>query len=1012
MSTSQLIDHVRQEVPERSRSAQNDLEREVEAALVIGAALPDGNPGALRLRAHRFVRGGWKFHRCLNPACGKVYPLGEERCSDCNHQTAPLYLCRSCGADYLRVVGDVEEGPLRPSAVEEDGPEWMICHPEKFDSLVAPEDDDDPAEPTGRAPVRRADRVPEQIRQRPVLEGSLDPNTLQFSSNAEDYSLRVTLLPARARCVCCGGTAGSRNVITPVSLGTSAAVKVLGEGLTEILDQANRDRPGHDGKERLLLFSDSRQDAAHQARFIIFASRYDRLRRRLVQLLGREGTLTLKRAVELLGDAAVQARDNPHVREETGFIHDEALDRIRAWEEAPLLDEIAINAGYRATLINLGLASVIYHRLGEYVQTQGRAPADLLGISLDALEYLCITLLDEIRTRGALSREMLRYHPAHPSCPEYSKLAEWERKIKTPQGYAAGADGNPVAFRVAAEIQPGIKCHNAWRRPSGGGRSPSLERILRHVVSHFGGREPHADEMVEVLLFLKRGNFLVPVELFGARNRTKLLQVDAETVRLEYVMEATRRHCGVCGYVRSSVAAKMPCPRCHGQLVPWSDTDVFANRWVKLITKPAHLPLVAGEHTAQITTQDRAVLEELFKAPAGESSINVLACSPTLEMGIDVGGLDAVVLRNIPPRSDNYAQRGGRAGRRTRVGLVVSYARSTPHDQYFFDKPREMIAGEVPAPAVSLGNRDVIIRHLFAIAFGAAEPGLAGRMVDYVSPKGDVNQDVVDQLVAAVSAKVDHTVSVAQEAWKSDVLDRAGLSSAQLRRYLDELPARIKHVIDCTALHVKELYQAVAYFAEGLDRQHVANHASDMIKRLLGISQHQERDSGVADDTSAGYPLRRFAEFGILPGYEFPTEPAALRLWGDDHEEDPVTVIRRFGIGQLQPDASVCARSRRWKVIGLDTASPWNQRTEGPVQSYRVCRLCRLRFHSDQPSCPRCKNADPGQPLPGYEFAGFFASKNESPILDEEERYAERNLVRTYPQWDGSVAARFGVGPN
>ena len=100
---------------------------------------------------------------------------------------------------------------------------------------------------------------------------------------------------------------------------------------------------------------------------------------------------------------------------------------IRAWEEAPLLDDLAVTSGYRASLLNLGLVGVRYHRLDEYVHARGNDLATSLGISLEALEYICRCLLDEMRVRSALSREMLRYHPAHPSCPAHVRAAEWER---------------------------------------------------------------------------------------------------------------------------------------------------------------------------------------------------------------------------------------------------------------------------------------------------------------------------------------------------------------------------------------------------------------------------------------------------------------------------------------------------------------------------------------------------------------------------------------------------------
>ncbi len=1009
MSTTQIMSALRTEVSERTGCSDEELRSEVEAALVLGAALPDGTPGALRLRAHQLIRGGWKFYRCVNPDCGRLYPMGEERCGACNHPTAPLYLCRNCGAHYLRFVGVVDEGTLRPSADETDGPEWLLYDPSRFEGIEAiDEDDSDETTGTERARGRKGSKqVPTQIRQRPVLDGSFNPDTQQFSVNPDQYSLRATLAPARARCLCCGGTAGSRNVITPVALGTSAAVKVLSEGLAEALAEANRNRPGHDGKERLLIFSDSRQDAAHQARFIVFASRYDRMRRRLFQLLQSEPSLTIQRVVELLGEAGVANRDNPQCPEQTDWIPDEVRERIRVWEEAPLLDDISVNAGYRATLVNLGLVGVSYHRLDEYIQARGESIAKTLGIGIEELEYVCRVILDEMRTRGALSRPMLQYHPAHIACPSHFQAAEWERRIKHPHGYPLTEGGQIITYMDRARVPSGISFRNAWRKPDGRGRSPSLQRLLCHLMDRFGGNEPDDQTMVSLLDFLFRGNFLIAADLFGARDRVRLLQVNADVVALRLLDQKTRLHCNVCGYVFHGAQQGIPCPDCHGTLQAWPDTEVQQNRIVRRVRQDQVVPLVAGEHTAQITTDARATLEENFKAPQSISPVNVLACSPTLEMGIDVGGLDAVIMRNVPPRPDNYAQRGGRAGRRSRVGLVVGYARSTPHDQYFYDRPHEMIAGEVPTPCLSLANRDVLVRHLYAIAFGLAEPGLAGRMVDYVSPDGNIKQEALDAFIEGIRSQSQKAIDIAREAWGGETLAQAGLADATLQEHLDRLPERIRYAVDCTARQIVALRFALDNYARNLQGRHAGVRAGDLVARLLGLPTDTRRETADADDRSAGYPLRRFAEFGLLPGYEFPAEPAALRLLGDEHEEDALTVTRRFGIGQFQPEAHVYARRKRWKVIGLDMASPWNPQSQGPTWSYRVCGTCGLRYNADQPHCPRCRTASPGPAYPAYDFAGFLAKREERPILDEEERFAVRNLVSLQPQWDGDVIGRW-----
>ncbi len=309
LSVTQLVARVQAEVSGRGQWRPEEVRREVVAALYAGAALPDGTPGALRLRAHRFIRGGWQFHRCVDPACGRLYPMGEDWCT-CGQPTAPLYMCRNCGADYLRFVGDATQpSVLAPNARRDEGPEWLLYDPDRLETFGLDEDLDEAQADAARARAQR--RQPAQMAWRPVLHGSFDHTTLTFSSSANDYPQHVTLVPAAVRSASCGRTAGSRAVITPVMLGTSAAVKVLGEGLVEALAEQNTGDGRHDGKERLLIFSDSRQDAAHQARFIIFASRYDRMRRRVFRLL-QDGPLGIQRVVERLGELGLRYHDNPH----------------------------------------------------------------------------------------------------------------------------------------------------------------------------------------------------------------------------------------------------------------------------------------------------------------------------------------------------------------------------------------------------------------------------------------------------------------------------------------------------------------------------------------------------------------------------------------------------------------------------------------------------------------------------------------------------------------------------
>lgn len=500
-------------------------------------------------------------------------------------------------------------------------------------------------------------------------------------------------------CKTIGGTVAGvkREPVKKLQAITVADVHTLAQSMLNTIE--------NEDNRNLIIFTDNRQDAAFQAGWMKDHARRYRLRHLIYDYLrNKEEAVGVTDVVTSLYEYFT---DNPSVGKTLApevyearaydYFGTGLKETLTKFLRIVLLRELTTSFKHRESLENWGVMRIEYYGVTKE-NTWVQETAKLYDLEPDELVGGIATLLDTFR------RNKYFYDQEEPVYSKYWHESEEEIQHgffpytkQPPQGikqYLA-VDDNDTLIRPYMSDR-GVTLAQNYVTKWGLNEDqvkPFLNKLWEFLIS---GDKPI---LPEVSLRSSRGNVLKATQ--GVR------QVDSRSIGI--ISQQNRYRCQVCRKVHPRLSPKRVCSgyRCDGTLIP---DDPPADDYNLAMLNSYVETIKAEEHSGQVPGSVREELEEEFKKSNG--TVNCLVATPTLELGVDIGDLDMVLMRNIPPKPSNYWQRAGRAGRRHRMAVIYSYARRSDHDRYFFEEPTRMLDGKIETPQFNLRNEIMIRKHV------------------------------------------------------------------------------------------------------------------------------------------------------------------------------------------------------------------------------------------------------------------------------------------------------------
>lgn len=264
----------------------------------------------------------------------------------------------------------------------------------------------------------------------------------------------------------------------------------------------------------------------------------------------------------------------------------------------------------------------------------------------------------------------------------------------------------------------------------------------------------------------------------------------------------------------------------------------------------------SAEHSAQQDSPRLRRYERAFKA----GKINILNCSTTMEMGVDIGAVSSVMMTNVPPSIANYRQRVGRAGRRGQaVALAFTFCKDRPLDSEAFRDPRAYLQRTLAAPKVTLSSRPIVQRHVNAFLLGSFMRERAGDALKMqIGAFLGCPTDPKEARLSKAERPVDNFI---------DWLDRPTTASA-VHEALSALTQR--SILEGEGNLIAYTQEAIATLTDGFvaEWQGLVTLAKDEGLQDAGRSRMAIELRRLCGE----FLLGSLADRGFLPGHGFPTD--------------------------------------------------------------------------------------------------------------------------------------------